>query len=120
MFFLSTVYQPLDGSKNLFKNFNVLLNSAVDVISSKRKECIIMGDTNICYLDKSNHNGIKNIFMLNGFKQLFTKVTRITEDSKTQIETIFISKPENISTDTIPTSFSDHDMVGCVNKPSKI
>ena len=117
MFLLSTIYQPLDGSKNLFKNFNALLNSTVDVISSKRKECIIMGDININYLDKSNHNGIKDIFMLNGFKQLFTKVTRVTQDSKALIETIFIKKPENISkTDIIPTSFSDHDMVGCVRK----
>ena len=84
---------------------------------SKRKECIIMGDTNINYLDKNNHNDIKDIFMLNDYKQLITKATRITENSKTPIDTIFTNKPENISeTDTIPTSLSDHDMVGCVRK----
>ena len=53
--------------------------------------------------------------MLNGYKQLVTKATRITENSKTLIDTIFTNKPENISkTDTIPTSLSDHDMVGSV------
>ena len=59
-----------------------------------------MGDTNISYLDKNNHNGIKDIFMLNGYKQLVTKATRITEDSKTPIDTIFTNKPKNISKPT--------------------
>ena len=76
-----------------------------------------MGDTNINYLDKNNHNDIKDIFMLNGYKQLVTKATRTTEDSKTLTDTIFTNKPENISkTDTLPTSLSDHDVVGCVRK----
>ena len=74
-----------------------------------------MGETNINYLDKNNHNDIKYIFMLNGYKQLVTKVTRIAEVSKTLIDTIFTNKLEKISkTDTIQTSLSDHDMVGCV------
>ena len=60
-----------------------------------RKECIIMGDTNINYLDKSNQNDFKDIFKLNGYKQLVTKTTRITEDSKTLIDTIFIKKSRN-------------------------
>ena len=51
-----------------------------------------MGDTNINYLDKNNHNDIKDIFMLNGYKQLVTKVTRIAEVSKTLIDTIFTNK----------------------------
>ena len=55
--------------------------------------------------------------MLNGYKQLVTKATRITENSKTLIDTIFTNKPGNISkTDTIPNSLSDHNMVGCVRK----
>ena len=95
-FLLSTIYRPPDGSKYLFKNFNTLLNDILNVISSKRKECIIMGDTNINYLDKNNHNDIKDIFMLNGYKKLVTKATRITEDSKTLIDTIFTNKPKNI------------------------
>ena len=71
----------------------------------------------IYYLDKNKNNDIKDIFMLNGYKQLVTKATWITENSKTLIDKIFTNKPENISkTDTIPTSLSDHDMVGCVRK----
>ena len=117
IFLLSIIYWPPDGSKYLFKSFSTLLNDTLNLISSEPKECIIMGDTNINYLDKNNHNDIKDIFMLNGYKQLVTKATRITEDSKTLIDTIFTNKPENISkTDTIPTSLSDHDMVGCVRK----
>ena len=116
-FLLFTIYRPHYGSKYLFKNFNTLLNDTLNVISFKHKECIILGDTNINYLDKNNHNDIKDIFTLNGYKQLVTKATRITEKSKTLIDAIFTNKPENISkTDTIPTSLSDHDMVGCVRK----
>ena len=55
-FLLSTIYRPPDGSKYLFKNFNTLLNVTLNVISSKRKEFIIMGDININYLDTNNHN----------------------------------------------------------------
>ena len=55
--------------------------------------------------------------MLNGYKQLVTKATMITEDSKTLIDTIFTNKPKNIpKTDTISTSLSDHDMMGCARK----
>ena len=116
-FLLFIIYQPPDGSKYLFKNFNTLLNDTLNVISSKHKECIIMGDTIINYLDKNNHNDIKDIFMLNDYKQLVTKATRIIENSKTLIDTIFTNKPENISkTYTIQNSLSDHDMVGCVRK----
>ena len=70
--------------------FNDTLN-----VSFKHKECTIMGDTNISYLDKNNHNDIENIFMLYGYKQLVTKTTRIKEDCKTLISTIFTNKPEN-------------------------
>ena len=76
-----------------------------------------MGDNNTNYLDKNNHNDIKDIFMLYGYKQLVTKTTRITENSKTLIDTIFTKKPENTSKpNTIMTGLSDHDMVGCVRK----
>ena len=116
-FLLSTNYRLPDRSKYLFKSFNTLLNDTLNVISSERKECIIMGDTNINSLDKNNHNDIKDIFMLYAYKQLVTKATRITEDSKTLIGTTFTNKHKNISkTNTIPTSLSDHDMVGCVRK----
>ena len=97
---LSTIYRPPDGSKCLFKSVNTLLNDTLNVISCESKECIIMGDTNINYLDKNNHNDIKDIFMLNGYKQLVTKATRITEDSKTLIDTIFTNKPKNTSKPT--------------------
>ena len=49
------------------------------------------------------------------YKQLVTKATRITKYSKTVINTIFTNKSKSISkTDTMPTSLTSHDMVGCV------
>ena len=62
-FLLSTIYRPPDGSKYLFKNFSTLLNDTLNVVSFERKECIIMRDTNMNYLDKNNHNDIKDSWL---------------------------------------------------------
>ena len=120
-FLLSTIYRPSDRSKYVFKNFNTLLNDTLTIILSERKECIIMGDTNISYLDKNNHNDIKDIFIWNGYKQLFTKATRITEDPKTLIDTIFTKKPKNkAKTDTDQFIRSWYGGICPKIKPSKI
>ena len=93
MFYLPSIDPLMD--RNIFFINSTLYLDTLNVTSSKRKECVIMGDTNINYLDKSNHNDIKDIFKLNGYKQLVTKTTRITEDSKTPIDTIFTKKSRN-------------------------
>ena len=117
VFFYLLSIDPLTDGNIFLKISTLYLMTPLNVISSKPKECIIMGDTNINYLDKNNHSDIKYIFMLNGYKQPVTKATRITEDSKTLIDTIFTNKLKKISkTDTISTSLSDHNMVGCVQK----
>ena len=60
-FYLPSIDPLTDG--NIFLKISTLyLMTPLNVISSKPKECIIMGDTNINYLDKNNHSDI-NIFL---------------------------------------------------------
>ena len=52
-----------------------------------------------------------------GLKQMIEKPTRVTETSETLIDVILTNSPTNIKrTEVIPTSISDHYMVGCVRK----
>ena len=63
----------------------------------------------------------KSIVNTLGFSQLVDKATRITHTSSTLIDLILSNRPENISTISVfTTSFSDHDMVGCVRKLNNI
>ena len=62
-FYLPSIDPLMD--RNIFLKVSIL-NDTLSVISSQRIECIIMGDTSINCLDKNNHNGIKDIFMLYG------------------------------------------------------
>ena len=85
--------------------------------SAELKETILLGDMNIDYLKKADHAEIKTIIDIQGLEQLIKKPTRVTNNSKTLIDIICSTKPSSISkTDTIPTSISDHDMVGLVRK----
>ena len=86
-------------------------------VITKSREVTLLGDTNVDYLKKNDNLAIKNIFHLYGFQQIVTKPTRITEYSKTLIDTIFTTNASTISAhDVILTSIADHDMVGYVRK----
>ena len=86
-------------------------------VVTKSREVTFLGDKNVGYLKKKDNLAIKNIFHLYSFQQIVTKPTRITEYSKTLIDTIFTTNTSTISAhDVIPTSIADHDMVGYVRK----
>ena len=90
-------------------------------VISKSRKVTLLGDTNVYYLKKNDNLAIKNIFHLHGFQQFVTKPTRITEYSKTLIDTIFTTNALAISAhDVIPTSIADHDMVGYVRETNWI
>lgn len=113
---MTSLYRPPNDSKYLAKNFDEQFNDLLLKVSKEKKEVIILGDLNSDYLVKSDNDNVKNILTIHGFKQLITKPTRVTKNSKTLIDIIATNK-ENISkTDVIPVSLSDHDMVICVRK----
>lgn len=89
-------YRPPDSSKYLSKDFNDLLEENLDRVASENKETIIMGDFNIDYNnrnDSHSHQAFKNTMTMHGFKQIVNNSTRITNDSSTLIDHIFVTKP---------------------------
>ena len=116
-YLIGTIYQPPDGSDYLPTCFNNSLHNMLSNVITKSREVTLLGDTNVNYLKKNDNLAIKNIFHLYSFQQIVTKPTRITEYSKTIIDTIFTTNAPTISAhDVIPTSIVDHDMVGHVRK----
>ena len=112
-----TIYRSPDGSNYLPTCFNNSLHNMLSNVITKSREVTLLGDTNVDYRKKNDNLAIKNIFHLYGFQQIVTKPTRITEYSKTLIDTIFTTNATTISAhDVIPTSIADHDMVGYVRK----
>ena len=80
-------------------------------------EIISLGDMNANYLDRNNNRELKSIIEKNGFKQLITTPTRITNISSTLIDIIITNKENNVAkTFTSAQSMSDHDMICCVRK----
>ena len=100
-----------DGSDYLPTCFKNSLNNMLSNFITKSRKVTLLGDKNVGYLKKNDNLAIKNIFHLYGFQQIVTKPTRITEDSKTLIDTIFTTIASIISAhDVIPRSIGNHDM----------
>ena len=84
----------------------------------KNKEAILCGDLNCNYLVPSDHQPIKDIISLNGFKQIIDQPTRITQSTETLID-IFATTHEliNLTKNIIYGSSSrDHELIGIVRK----
>lgn len=89
----------------------------LSIVISESKEVNLLGDINVDFLKANNNKDIKEVFNLYGLKQIITKATRVTETSKTLIDCILTSRTDSTYVnDVIPTSISDHDMVGFVRK----
>ena len=86
-------------------------------VTNENKEIIVLGDINCNYLKANDHQDIKNLFQVQGLKQIIKSPTRITENSETLIDVIYTNNQKNITYETVvPSELSDHDMVGCVRK----
>ena len=115
------MYKPPDSSIHLSKNFTPNLAAKLQNINRENKEVIIMGDINIDYLKKDDHKVIKDIFAVNGYKQLLRSATRTTSSSATLIDVILTNEPSTITnSETINASLSDHDIIACVRKANNI
>ena len=120
-FIFGTVYKPPDSSKHLSKNFNFFLSKTLQSIDSEKREPVIMGDRNVNYLIKNNHEVIKDIFTDNGFKQILNSATRVTDQISSLIDLIFVNNYHHISYETVvPTGLSDHDLIACARKVNNI
>ena len=120
-FIFGTIYKPPDSSKHLSKNFNFFLSKTLQSIDSEKRESIIMGDMNVNYLIENDHEVIKDIFTDNGFKQILNTPMRVTDQTSSLIDLIFVNNNQNISYKTvIPTGLSHHDLIACVRKVNNV
>ena len=85
-----TIYKPPDSSKHLPKNFNFFLSKTLQSIDSEKRESIIMGDMNVNYLIENDHQVIKDIFKDNGSKQILNTSTRVTDQTFSLTDLIFV------------------------------
>ena len=89
----------------------------ISTVIAEFKETTLLGNLNINYMKKNDNKAVKNVFHEYGFKQIINQPTRITNTSSTLIDCVLTTNENIISThDVIPTSISDHDMVGYVRK----
>ena len=123
-FIVGCFYRPPDDSKYICNNFNDCLNENIEFVSKENKEMILMGDFNVNYEndnDSRSHFDFKNIMSFHGFKQIISTPTRITKDTATLIDHIFVTKPSSFPIScVVSTSLSDHDFVYCCRKINTI
>jgi len=116
-FIIGTMCRPPHSSKYLPTDFATNFNKTLNTVVNESREVTLLGDLNINYLKKNDNKEIKEIIELQGFVQIVTKATRITETSETLIDVILTTNVSCIKAhDVIPTSIGDHDMVGYVRK----
>jgi len=87
------------------------------ITSAENKETIMMGDMNINFLNKKDNPDLKSLFSIYGFEQVIKKATRTTKESSTLIDIILTNNRASIvTTEVLPLSISDHDMIACTRK----
>lgn len=76
-----------------------------------------MGDFNIDYSRSNVSKDFKSQMSSYGFKQLVKTATRITKDTSSLIDLIFVNKPNSYPTvNVVSTSLSDHDLICLTRK----
>ena len=120
-FVFGTIYKLPDSSKHLSKKFNFFLSKTLQSIDSEKRESIIMGDMNVNYLIENDHEEIKDILTDNGFKQVLNAATRVTDQTSSLIDLVFVNNYQNISYKTvIPTGLNGHDLIASVRKVNNV
>jgi len=98
------------------KTFNDDFSNIITSALLSLNKIILPGDCNVNY-DKNDTCEFKSLLAINGFKQLIKEKTRTTQQSSTLIDIIATTSTNTIKlVDVIQTTFSDHDMVGCIRK----
>ena len=118
-FLVGTFYRPDCSSKYYDKDFMVKFNNMLHIAAAENKELIVLGDFNCCFMPNkrksTDYEKLKALFKYLDFKHLISSPTRITQASKSLIDIIATSCPENISNSgVISSQLSDHELVYCV------
>ena len=114
---LLTVYRPPDYSQS---DFIDSVNSSIAKINGNNYEIAILGDFNLDQTPGKDRPAIrleKSFSIENHLKQLICESTRITENSRTMIDLLFVNNEHRIvQSGVIHTSLSDHSIIYCVMK----
>ena len=114
---INVTYKPPESSRHLNKNFTALFFDKITTALVENKETLIAGDFNCNYNKVTDQREIKDMFKLNGFKQLIKSPTRINKSSATLIDLIFTTHEQYISKSLVyGYGISDHDLTGIIRK----
>ena len=115
---VAAVYRPPSANSDFFDKFDKTLATA----SMENKECIFLGDFNCNFTEGMTNFNTDNLkFYTNtyGFIQMIDSPTRVTSQSQSLIDVIFVSTPDVfIENGVFCTSISDHFLtysVRCFN-----
>ena len=104
-----TIYRPPNCSCQFFEDFSAMLDNA----NNECKEIAVMGDMNINYLsDCTTSKQMRSVCEESSLTHLFTEPTRVTQNSKTLIDHIYVSNPSGfIKSGCLDVGVSDHLLV---------
>lgn len=108
---IGNIYRPPSAPSGSMKNILSTLSSL-----EKNNECIILGDFNSNWLDRSSV-GDRDLISSVNLSQLINKPTRVNLQSSTLIDWILVTNPERIlSSGVMSDCLSDHSVIYCVWK----
>ena len=109
-YIVGEIYRPPNTNvQNAIDNYEATIN----MINQSKLQAIIGTDQNLCYMRINEHKktqDLLNTFFENGYIPTIIKPTRITQNTATLIDNIYIkaSKNTNITSGIITTDISDH------------
>ena len=112
---VASIYKPPDTS--VFHLINSLNRNFVDI--SDRYNTVLLGDFNVDQLSRNNQNKLmlESFAIENDLKQLIKTPTRVTQNSKTLIDLIYVSDSHRfIQSGVIFSTLSDHSLTYCIMK----
>lgn len=107
-FILAGIYRKPNFENNEFID---RLNSLIEILITKEKNVIIIGDINVDFLKESNICvNLKNVLTCHGLKYLINFPTRVSPTSATCIDNVFTNLSKNeVKVTGVVTNLSDHD-----------
>ena len=113
---VGAIYKPPDSNASTFTE------SLEKILSNfTTNETILLGDFNFNYMaPNSATKNFKRLTNLYQLKQLITKPTRITEDSRTLIDLFLTSRLELYETSVFPVGYSDHCAIVGIRKLHRV
>lgn len=93
-----------------FDTFVKKLDQIIELIMNENKTIIILGDFNVDMLSETKLNKNKIIHVLNSYNMIYTikEPTRVTDNSSTCIDNIYVSEFVDQESSVIKTNISDH------------